>query len=244
MPWSGCPGCGTPCRSRPSRVAANGETLAIDSGQAGQVALLRADQSPLPAARLFGTIRPPGPSPGVTLPGVLAEVGLTARLGPASLGLAPAIVNVSVQDANGDVYLVQAGTLPADGRDHILTVSLTSGTRVAVYPLRLTAVTADYTLPATRPRAAVTFAVDGLSGGPGTAQLPGTELDSWTAIASSSELISVRETTGTSGPSGLPAASSRTASGRAELSRSAPATAWRPAQAPACRPARSTGSWP
>ena len=199
------------------QYATNGEALAVDSSQAGQVALLRADQSALPAARLFGTIRPPGPSPGVTLPGDLAEVGLTARLGPASLGLAPAIVNVSVQDANGNVYLVQAGTLPADGRDHTLTVSLTSGTRVAVYPLRLTAVTADYTLPATRPHAAVTFAVDGLSGGPGTAQLPGTELASWTASASSSELISVRETTGTSGPSGLPATSSRTASGRAEL---------------------------
>ncbi len=199
------------------QYATSGEALAVDSSQAGEVTLLRADQSALPAARLFATIRPPGPSPGVTLPGDPTDVGLTARLGPASLGLAPAIVNVSVQDADGDVYLVQAGPLPADGRDHTLTVSLTSGTRVAVYPLRLTAVTVGYTLPATRPRTAVTFAVDGLSGGPGTAQLPGTELASWTASASSSELISARETTGTSGPSGLPATSSHTASGRTEV---------------------------
>jgi FtsX-like permease family len=211
------------------QYATSGDALAVDSSQAGEVTLLRADQSALPAAALFGAIRPSRPAPGVTLPGDLAEVGLTARLGPASLGLAPAIVNVSVQDAAGDVYLVQAGTLPADGRDHTLAVSLTSLTSGAsgasgasrasgaVYPLRLTAVSVDYTLPPTRPRAAVTFAVSGLSGGPGTAQLPGTELAGWMANASSSELVSARETTGTSGPSGLPATSARATSGRTEV---------------------------
>jgi hypothetical protein len=204
-----------------TQYATNGQALAVDAGQAADVTLLRADQSARPVAALFSTIRPSGPAPGVTLPGHLAEVALTARLGPASLGLAPGIVNVSVQDADGDVYLAQAGTLPADGRDHTLTVGLTSGAGgaagTAVYPLRLTAVTVDYTLPATRPRAAATFTVDGLSGGPGTAQLPGKELAGWTAIASSGELVGVRETTGASGPSGLPAASSRAARGRAEV---------------------------
>jgi FtsX-like permease family len=202
------------------QYATNGETLALDASQAGDVTLLRADQSARPAAALFGTIRPTGPAPGVTLPGDLAQVGLTARLGPASLGLAPATVNVTVQDASGDVYLVQAGTLPADGRDHTLTVSLTSGASgpgAAIYPLRLTAVTVNYTLPATRPRAAVTFAVDGVSGGPGTAQRPGAGLAGWIASASSSELVSARETTGTSGPAALPATSSRGTSGRTEV---------------------------
>ena len=38
--------------------SANSETLAIDSAQAANVSLLRADQSPLPAASLFGKIVP------------------------------------------------------------------------------------------------------------------------------------------------------------------------------------------
>ena len=45
-------------------------------------------------------------------------------LGPASLGLAPATVSVSVEDADSDVYQLDAGTLPADGRPHTLTVTL------------------------------------------------------------------------------------------------------------------------
>ena len=58
----------------------------------------------------------------MTLPGHAAQVQLTARLGPASLGLAPVTVNVSVQDADNNVYQLDAGTLPADGQDHTLTV--------------------------------------------------------------------------------------------------------------------------
>ena len=45
-------------------------------------------------------------------------------LGPASLGLAPATVSVSVEDADSDVYQLDAGPLPADGRAHTLTVTL------------------------------------------------------------------------------------------------------------------------
>ena len=71
------------------QYATSGEALAVDSSQAGEVTLLRADQSALPAARLFATIRPPGPSPGVTLPGDPTDVGLTARLGPGVAGTGP-----------------------------------------------------------------------------------------------------------------------------------------------------------
>ena len=102
----------------------NGVTLAIGTGQAAAVTLLRADQSQLSEASLFAKIRRTGPPPGVTLPGHPAEVQLTARLGPASLRLAPVTVSVSVQDADSDVYQLDAGTLPADGRDHTLTVTL------------------------------------------------------------------------------------------------------------------------
>ena len=107
-----------------TETATGSQTLAVDSAQAANVTLLRSDQSPLPAAELFGTISPAGPARGVTLPGRTGEFQLTAVLGPASLGLAPATVSVSVEDADSDVYELDAGTLPADGRPHTLAVTL------------------------------------------------------------------------------------------------------------------------
>jgi hypothetical protein len=203
--------------------ATHGETLAVDARQAADVTLLRADQSPLPLARLFGKIVPSTPAPGVVLPGHVAEVQLTARLGPASLGLAPATVSVSVEDADGNVYALDAGSLPADGRDHTLAVTLANPAggagpgpaRGAVYPLRLLAVTLDYTLPAVRPRGPAVFTLAGVSGGPGTAQVPGAVLRGWATVASSAELAGVRQVGGTSGPSGLPAVTARAARGTA-----------------------------
>ena len=177
----------------------NGETLAIDSGQAADVTLLRADQSPLPPAALFARITPAGPPPGITLPGRAGAFRLTARLGPASLGLAPADVSVSVEDADSNVYQLDAGTLPADGRDHTLTASLGAG---AVYPLRLTAVSVDYTMPVTAPRGPASFAVDGVSGG--AARVPASALGGWPAVVSSAELQGAQQTFGTAGRSALP----------------------------------------
>jgi hypothetical protein len=107
-----------------AQPAAGSEVLALDSGQAADVTLLRADQSRLAPAALFGTIAPSGPAPGVALPGRSAQAQLAVRLGPATLRLAGATVNVSVQDADHDVYQLDAGSLPADGRDHTLSVTL------------------------------------------------------------------------------------------------------------------------
>jgi hypothetical protein len=210
------------------QAISDSEVLAIGSGQAAGVTLLRADQSPVSAAALFSRITPTGPPPGVTLPGRAAGVQLTARLGPASLGLGPVTVNVSVADADGDVYQLDAGTLPADGRDHTLAVTLANQAADpvapaspgaapggAVYPLRLTSVSLDYTLPAKRPREPATFALDRFSAGPGTGQLPGTALAAWPAAGSSAELAGVRQTTGTAGPSGMPAVTAKGASGSA-----------------------------
>ena len=199
--------------------ASGGETLAIGAGQAADVALLRADQTPLPEAALFRKILPGTAEPGVAVPGRPQEVQLTARLGPASLGLAPVLVSVSVQDADGDVYQFNAGTLPADGRDHTLTVPLvgtaagTGGESGALYPLRLTAISLVYTMPGARPRAPATFALDSVSGGPGTAPVAGSALHNWLAAASSPELSGVRQTFGTSGPSGFPGVTSSVTSG-------------------------------
>jgi FtsX-like permease family len=200
---------------------AGSETLAIDSAPAADVLLLRTDQSPLPPATLFKTIIPAGPASGVTLPGRPAEVGLTARLGPASLGLAPVTVTVAVEDADGDVYQVDAGTLPADGRAHVLTARLgpaaATGSAAGVYPLRLVTVSLAYTLPATPARRPALFTVDGVSGGPGTPGRSGAALDGWAAVASSAELTGARQTLGTQGRSGLPAVSSAGAAGPSVL---------------------------
>ncbi len=119
----------------------NSEVLAVNSSQAADVTLLRPDQSALPEARLFGTIAPAGAPPGVRLPGRSAQVQLAARLGPASLGLSPVTVNLSVADAAGDVYELDAGTLAADGREHTLTVTLANQPALpAVLPAALPAV--------------------------------------------------------------------------------------------------------
>ena len=58
----------------------------------------------------------------------------------------------------------------------------------AIYPLRLTSVGLDYTLPAKRPPGQATFTVDSFSAGPGTSQVPGTALGTWSAVGSSTEL--------------------------------------------------------
>jgi ABC-type antimicrobial peptide transport system permease subunit len=83
--------------------------------------------------------------------------------------------------------------------------------------VRLTAVSLEYTMPGGRARVPATFTVDSVSGGAGTAQVAGVALRGWTAAASSTELAGVRQTLGTSGPSGMPAVSSTDAPGRGAL---------------------------
>jgi hypothetical protein len=173
------------------------------------VTLLRPDQSPVPAAGLFGKIRPQASAspPGVILPGRAGPFSFTARLGPAALHLGEAAVTVSIEDADSDVYQVGAGSLPADGRDHTLTARLGSSGG-AIYPLRLASVSLQYTLPARKAGAPAVFTLDRVSGAAGTAPVPGTALRDWPAVASSAELAGVRQFPGTAGPAAPPAVSS------------------------------------
>ena len=200
------------------QTVSNSQLLALGTQEAADVTLLRADQSPVTAAALFGKIARTGPPSGVALPGHAAQVQLTARLGPASLGLAPVTVNVSVLDASNNVYQLDAGLLPADGQDHTLTVTLANQAAdpgSAVYPLRLTSVSLDYTLPARKAHGPATFTVESFSAGPGTTQVPGSALGAWPAAGSSTELASARQTTGTAGPSGPPDVTAKGAPGGA-----------------------------
>ena len=110
-------------------------------------------------------------------------------------------MTLTVTDADGGAYQLDAGTLPADGRNHTLTASLAGG---APYPLRLISLTVGYTLPGRSPRRPAILTVTSLSGGPGTAPVPGSALRALAPAATSPELTGTTQNTGTAGPSGLP----------------------------------------
>jgi hypothetical protein len=189
------------------------EVLAIGSPSAAAVVLERPDQSPLPASALFGKIGPVAPA-GVALPGTGPRVQVSMELGPASSGLGPAAVTLSVQDAYGDVYQLPA-TLPFDGRPHTFSLPVTR----AAYPLRITSVAVTYQLPARAPRAPATFTIGGLSGGPGTAALPGRALSGFTAAASSPDISGAELANGggMAGKYALPGQPARSVAGRSAV---------------------------
>jgi FtsX-like permease family len=154
--------------------------LAIDSAQAPGVVRLRADQSALPASRLFGAIAPAATAGGAALAGHPAALRLVATLSPAPVSAAAAVLTVT--DATGGTFQFPlSGALPADGRPHQLTAVLDGsgldGSGLA-YPLRISQLTVSYLMPEQPFRQQVTLTVTGIS------------LAGWTAAASSSELDS------------------------------------------------------
>ena len=168
-----------------------GELIALDARTAPATVLLRGDLSPVPAAQLWQRLIPARAPGGLAIPGRPASLTITASLKPGSAALAPgpAAVTLSVQDADGIVYLVGAGTLPADGRTHALTASL-SPARQAAYPLRLLGMSLNYVLPNYRPSAGAfvppqhgpqaRLQIGGITTGPGgRAFASGAALGSW-----------------------------------------------------------------
>jgi hypothetical protein len=116
-----------------------GGLLALDARAAGATVLLRPDLAPVPETTLWRMLTPAGAPAGVPLPGRPARLRLTALAVPPSgvaepprsaAGAYPAFAEVA--DSLGDVFMLPAGSLPPDGRDHTLTVPLGGS-----YPLRL-----------------------------------------------------------------------------------------------------------
>jgi hypothetical protein len=104
---------------------AGNPVLAISADRARSVALLRADQSALPAGALWRALVPPGSVPVLALPRRPARIQVAASLNPGrGQRLGAAQVSLSVQDAAGIVYHVAMGALPDDGRSHVLAASL------------------------------------------------------------------------------------------------------------------------
>ncbi len=184
-----------------SATSAGSPALALDPSQAAQTALLRTDQSPLPAAALFKKIEPARAGPGVTLAGQQGRAGqvrLTASFGPASLHLAAAALTITVEYADGETYQLAAGSLPADGRPHILTVRVAPAGRQVLYPLRVTAISVAYQLPAALTPQPATFRVLAVDAAAGTA------LSTWQAAPSSPALTALNEFFGVAGKSAPP----------------------------------------
>jgi hypothetical protein len=156
------------------------EVVALDAAQAAQVVRLRADESPLPAAALFSGITPAGGLPGAVLPAPQAgarsgTIQLTATLGPAAgqapglaARLGPVAVTLTILDRTGAADQIAAGTLVADGRPQLLVATL-GGDR-ALYPLRVAAITATFSLPL-HAVPAVALTLNGLSLGGWTQQV-------------------------------------------------------------------------
>ncbi len=173
-----------------SSANAGSPLVALDPGRAAQIALARPDQSPLSEAALFRKIQPAGNRPGVALSGQPGVIRLTAALGPPRLNLSPATVTITVDDADGDAYQLAAGTLPGDGRPHTLIVRVAGAGSQVIYPLRVTSIIVDYSLPATQVRAAATFRVLSVNSATGSA------LSGWRAGASSDELTGLTQAYG------------------------------------------------
>jgi FtsX-like permease family len=170
------------------QAATPAQVVAIDAAQAPKVALLRADQSNLPPAALLRSIAPSSPSGGLLISGRPQSVRFTVTLSRAPLG--PVTAQFTVTDATGAAFALSPALFSADGRPHVLTASL--GGTGAAYPLRLSQVTLFYVLPAKPLKTPVTLTVAGAT--------PRT----WTAAASSPELVSELSTDNMYGPSAGP----------------------------------------
>jgi hypothetical protein len=184
------------------------EVLAIGAAQAPGTVRIRPDQASVPAARLFGEITPKsatgaqiaGRPDDITFTAALTLAGRTApaggirpnagRAGAIARELGPVAATATVADSTGDMYQLDAGTLPADGREHVLVASL-GGADIS-YPLRLVQIALSYQLP---PAQAASLVLT----------VAGPALSRWHASATSPELQNIQSTAAANGPSALPA---------------------------------------
>ncbi len=185
------------------------EILAINAAQAASTVRIRPDQIGVPAITLFREITPKS-LPGAPVPGRPGTITLTAALSAAALPprtggvlaassgrataiareLGPVAATVTVADSTGDMYQLDAGALPADGREHVLEASL--GGAAVSYPVRLVQIAFSYQMPRVE-ATALALAVTGPA------------LSGWHASATSPDLQNLRATAGVQGASALPA---------------------------------------
>src|SRR5690242_375257 len=186
----------------------------LSAAQAGQLARAPGVQHAMPVASF-----PRTDTDAVTLAVDAAQAARVVRLRSDASSLPAGQLFGKIQPRGpppavtqaGAVYRFNASPLPVDGQDHVLTIGVGSST--AIYPLRLSMVNLDYTLPAARPHDPAVFTLDGVSGPSG--RLAGTALRNWAVTASSTELQGVRQDQGTAGSSASPSFSSAASAGSA-----------------------------
>lgn len=169
-------------------TGAGAELLALDAHAAPATVLLRPDLSPLPSRRLWQRVSRGVREPGIALPGHPSRLRVMASLSPgAAAKVSGASATATVRDASGAVYVLAAGTLPADGRRHRLTAVLAPSGR-ADDPLRLLGLSFTYLLPPFpgRPAGAPTrparLVIDGLAVAPSSAGRAGGTFATGTAL--------------------------------------------------------------
>jgi hypothetical protein len=96
-----------------------------------------------PAPSVLRRLATAGQEVGVAVPGRPAALKLTATLGRAALG--QPVLFVQLTDAAGISYVLPAGSLPADGKQHALAVTFAAGNH-ADYPLRITGFSLQYSM--------------------------------------------------------------------------------------------------
>ena len=210
------------------------EVIALDAAQAAPVVRLRADESPLPAGRLFSAITPSGGLPGVVLPapkpgGRSGAIQLTAMLGRAgSAGSAGSSGSAGSAGSAGPAGSARGGGLAAAfGR---VTVTLTILDRTgSAYQVPVGTLAADgrpHALVASLggERALYPLRVASISvafqlplqAAPAMAlTISGLPLAGWTDDASSPYLATLQAGQGLSGPAAGPRALSANATTRA-----------------------------
>ena len=193
------------------------EILAIDAAQGRSIVRIRPDQTTIPAARLFDEITPRSLA-GTEIPGRPHAITFTATLAPAGLAFStggaipitrdqaraiarqirPVEVTVTVADSTGNMFQLGAGSLPPDGREHVLVASL--GGSHASFPLRLVQIGLTYQMPPAQD-AALTLTVTGPT------------LSGWRGSATSPALQNAESQFAATKPSALPANSTWTVQG-------------------------------
>ncbi|MFD5309963.1 FtsX-like permease family protein [Streptomyces ardesiacus] len=148
---AGVPGVAEVAPAARSEISLSGDrtatVLALDTAHAADTVLLRPDLADESPRGLLSGMAPQARSKGAGIPADTARLALTAALsvpdaaapgsgsGPAADSDArSADVTVTVEDRWGTPYGLQAGSLPADGREHTLGVDVDAG------PLTLTGV--------------------------------------------------------------------------------------------------------
>jgi FtsX-like permease family len=175
--------------------------LALDGRAAAAIIPAQAD-GPAPAQLRRLAV---APQVGVPVPGRPAAIRVTARLRRERLG--QPVLFVQLTDAAGIGYQLPAGSVPADGRPHTLTIPIAPLHR-ADYPLRLTGFALQFRLPGSK-RPPETLTISRGEALPGTASAAATAF----ALSAPGQPLAFTATKGTGGRAPTPLHARATAAG-------------------------------